>query len=160
MSETTLKNIINLLKSNNIEFVHFNHEPVPKDSLGASKVRGLSPDSGAKALILQGKSGKFYQTVLSGHLRLDIKKVKNLTSEKNISLASPNDVLEVTGCVIGTVPPMGVLFNIPVYIDHSLLEKKEVVFSAGTRTDTIRINPQEFVKINKAIVADISKQVE
>lgn len=160
MSETTLKEIIGLLKNNNIEFVHFNHNPIPKDSVGAAKVRGLSLDSGAKALILQGKSGKFYQTILSGHLRLDIKKVKNLTSEKNISLASPDNVLEITGCVIGTVPPLGILFNIPVYVDHSLLEKEEVVFSAGTSTDTIRISPKEFVKINNAIVADISKPTE
>lgn len=160
MSETTLNKIIVLLEKNNVQFEHFNHDPVPKDSVGAAKVRGLSPDSGAKALILQGKSGKFYQTVLSGHLRLDIKKLKNLTSEKNISLAAPSDVLEITGCVIGTVPPMGVLFNIPVYVDNSLLEKEEVVFSAGTSTDTIKISPKEFVKINNAIVANISKKIE
>ena len=159
MSSTTLQDIISFLKSKDVVFKHISHDHIPKDSLSAAKVRGLSPDSGAKALILQGKSGKFYQFVLSGNRRLDLKKLRNLTSEKNISLAAPSDVLEVTGCVIGTVPPLGIMFDIPVYVDSRVEDRDWVVFSAGTKTDSIEIDPKEFIKVNKAIVADISKEL-
>jgi len=157
MSQDTLKKIIELLKKNNIQFEHQHHEAIPKDSLGASKVRGLNPDSGAKALVLQGKSGKFYQAIISGNLRLDFKKLKKITNEKNISMASPDDVFRLTNCIVGTVPPLGVLFDITVFVDEKLVAREWVVFSAGTSTDSIKINPKNLVKINNATVDNFDK---
>lgn len=156
MSRATLNLILAKFKDNNLEYVHYNHDPIPKDSIGAAKVRGLSIDSGAKAIVFQSKKGDFYQIILSGHRRVDLKKFKEIVNEKNISLAKPQAVLKLTDCVVGTVPPMGVLFNIPVFIDRLILDKEEIVFSAGTDTDTIKTNPNNLAKLNNATVIDIS----
>lgn len=158
MSKTTLKQIKHFLDINSIPFNHLTHKTIPRDSLGASIIRGTNFEDGAKALILETKSGKIIQAVVPANFRIDIKKLKKLINEKNLSLVSPDTVLELTGCVVGSVPPFGILWKIPVYFDKSLLSKKEVVFSAGTKEDSILIDPNKLATINEAIIEDIIKE--
>jgi len=158
MGKEVLNKILELLERSNIEFNHQTHETIGRDSVSASKIRGSNLNQGAKALILKTKSEKFVQMVLPANLRLDLKKAKKLVGEKNISLASPDEVLEITSCVVGSVPPFGILWNLDIYFDKLLLDKELVVFSAGTLEDSIFIKPQDLIKCNKGIIASISKE--
>lgn len=157
MGREVLQKILTLLKNSNIEFKHQTHETINRDSVSASKIRGSNLNQGAKALILKTKSKKFVQMVLPANLRLDLKKAKLLVGEKNISLASPDEVLELTTCVVGSVPPFGILWNIPTYFDKLLLDKELLVFSSGTLEDSIFIKPHDLINCNKGIVATIIK---
>lgn len=158
MSKKTLEKIILLLKEKSISFKQQQHKTIEKSSQAASKIRGTKLSDGAKALIMKTKSGKFIQVILPADKKANMKAIKQLIGEKNISLASPDEVFMLTDCIVGSVPPCGALWNIPVYADKTLLEKEEVVFSAGTLEDSVFINPVQLLKINNAQVADISKE--
>lgn len=157
MGKEVLNKILKSLNESKVDFKHQVHETISRDSVSASKIRGSNLNQGAKALILKTKSGKFVQMVLPANLRLDLKKAKFLVGEKNISLASPDEVFELTSCVVGSVPPCGNLWNIPVYFDKLLFDKELVVFSSGTLEDSIFIKPQDLLDCSKGIVASISK---
>lgn len=171
MTSQVFFQIKELLDNNSVEYQHIVHEPV-KTSKEAADTRGFSLDDGAKALILkvQNKEGSnnenlnrtssysFIQCVISASQRIDLKKVKLLTVSKNVALASPEEVLEKTGCTIGSVPPFGILFGIKMYIDKSVLTREMIVFSAGTHTDSIRMKPQDYIEIVGAEVVDIRKE--
>jgi Ala-tRNA(Pro) deacylase len=43
-------------------------------------------------------------------------------------------------CELGAMPPLGELYGLPVYVDESLSVDKEIIFSAGTHRDAIRMN--------------------
>ncbi len=155
MSKETLQNILTLLDSQNIVYRHLHHKIIPSDSKGASLIRGTTHEHGAKALVLQTKSKNFLQVVIPAHRRTALKKIRKLIGEKNVSLASPDEVKEKTDCIIGSVPPMSVLWNLPMIVDPSVLDIDEVVFSAGTLEDSIFISPTELVRVNNAQIADI-----
>lgn len=155
MSEKTLELIKQKLNKANISFKHIHHETISRDSDGASKIRGTKQEEGAKALILQTKSKKFIQAIVPAHKRISLKKLKKIIHEKNVSLAHPNEVQELTECVVGSVPPFGILWDIDMYVDKTLLDLTEVVFSAGTLEDSIFIAPQELININQASIVDI-----
>ena len=77
---------------------------------------------------------------------------------KNVALASPEEVLEHTGCTIGSVPPFANIFGLQVYMDNGLLDRETIVFSAGTHTDSIIMKPSDYVNIVKPLIVECKKE--
>ncbi len=160
MSQKTFEAICSLLNGKNISYKHEHHETIGRSSDKASEIRGTKLSDGAKALVLKTKSGKFFQAIIPADKKANLKELKKLNGEKNVSLASPNEVLLLTDCVIGSVPPFGIFWNLIVFADKSLLGKKEVVFSAGTLEDSIFISPKDLINCNNASIVNIAKEKE
>lgn len=163
MTVETFLQIKKILDENNMVYTHLTHEHVHR-SEDAAKIRGTNLDEAAKAIVLKVEkkddSGKYYtfiQIVIGGDQRIDLKKLRLFFNSKNVALASPEEVLEKTGCTIGSVPPFGILFDIPVYMDKSLLDKSQIVFSAGTHNDSIIMNPEDYVNILAPEIMDLKK---
>jgi len=155
------RKIITTLKAAQVPFEHFEHEHIVTSD-DAAKVRGLSLTLGAKALVLETGNGKIVQCVVNGHRRLDLKKVKALLNEKNVSLAHPDKVLTASGCTVGSVPPFGNLFEppIPVYADEYLQEQEFMVFSAATHNHSVKMKVKDWVEIVQPVIVDIGKEKE
>ena len=139
---SVLNRILSELKQKKVDFEHIEHGFVHRSKEAAS-IRGNSLSQAAKAIVLKVKdkdSYYFMQAVLQGHRKIHMKTLKKLLSAKNISLASPAEVEEITGCTIGSVPPFGHLFGLEVIADKNLLEESKVVFSAGTHHDSVRLS--------------------
>jgi Ala-tRNA(Pro) deacylase len=158
-TETFLK-IREILNQAKVEYTHLTHDYV-RTSEDAAKIRGTNIEDAAKAIILkiQFKEGNydFIQAIIPANQRIDLKKLKILLDSKNVALASPDEVLERTGCTVGSVPPFGKLFNIPMYMDESILKKDFIVFSAGTHNDSIKMNAQDYYTILEPHVVEIKK---
>lgn len=52
-------------------------------------------------------------------------------------------------CEPGAIPPFGELYGLPVYMDQALAEDPEIIFSAGTRSDAVRMRKADFVRLAK-----------
>ncbi len=150
-----LQQIKDLLNEYKIKFEPTTHAPV-KTSEEAAKVRGTELKQGAKALIMYGDD-KPMMIVLAADRKIDNAKFKTTYKMKDLRMAKPEEVKEVTNTEIGAVPPFGNLFDIPLYVDKSLGENETIVFNAGTHTDSISMSYKDFEKVSKAIVGEFSK---
>jgi Ala-tRNA(Pro) deacylase len=150
--------ILSLLGGSGIPFDHFEHEHV-HTSHEAARARGTNIEDAAKALVFETGSGKLIECVVSGHRRVDLKKLKVLLGEKDIALASPERVIHVTGCTVGSVPPFGNLFSPPLlmYVDQEVLTRERIVFSAGSHYHSIRMRPEDWVKLANPVIADLRR---
>lgn len=156
---TSIKDFLN---SKHIRYSYVEHEPTPT-SEDAARVRGTSPEEGAKAIILKTSSDeRNVMVVLPGNLKLDSKKVKKVLMD-DISFENPDLILERFGIVVGGVPPFGNLLGegMQVLIDEKLLDNKNVSFNCGKRTASITISASDYKKAMKdvSIVGDFTKQV-
>jgi Ala-tRNA(Pro) deacylase len=82
-------------------------------------VRGVSLDSGAKAMLLRDNSSKSVETsilftlaVMSASKKFSWKLVKKVLKVKNMRFATPEEVYQITGCLPGAVPPFGSIFGV------------------------------------------------
>jgi Ala-tRNA(Pro) deacylase len=50
-------------------------------------------------------------------------------------------------CEVGAMPPFGNLYGVPVYVDEALRKDEEIVFRAGTHTDTMSIAYADFERL-------------
>lgn len=143
-----------LLDARKIAYQTFHHEPT-RTSQDAARIRGVDLHSGAKALVLRGsKSQRHWLFVIPADLRLASKKVKALVGE-NTSFAT--DPAAVTGCVPGSVPPLGSVVGLKTYCDARLQENEEINFNAGSLTDSIRMRYADYVAIEAPQLVDISE---
>jgi len=161
MSNTTFHQIKKLLDTNNIKYQVFDHEPV-RTSEEAAAVRerlfGIKAEDilkrGAKAMIVMVHH-KPYQLIISAAKRIDFKKAKALLGGP-VTFATEEDVVRLTDCLPGSVPPFGNLFDIPVYVDNSLLANETIDFNAGEKTVSMILNTKNWLSVVNPTMADFS----
>lgn len=153
MSEHTFRQICELLEKNSIRYDVMSHAPIIT-SEEAARVRGRNIARAAKALILRSE-GRFIQFVVPGDKKLDMKKAKQVLSTKSLSLASREEVQEVTDCTPGSVPPFGNLWSIPVYADKQL--SQEFDFSAGVHDKSITIARDDWESVVSPRIVDVTQ---
>jgi len=113
------------------------------------------------AQIVKSLIFKTYQTqkpllaLISGDKRLDSQKLALLINEK-LDKADADFVKQTTGFTIGGVAPIGSLNKLPVYMDKTLLEHREVFAAAGHPKSIFRINPDRLAEVSMAQMADLT----
>jgi len=151
-----LKLIKELLAKNGITYQVSEHEPV-YTSEQAAKVRGVELRTGVKALVLKTKEGDFITGLVAADRRTDFKKLAKIVGTKSLRLASPKEVLKITGCEIGSVHPFGNLHDLPTYLDASILENDMVNFNAGLHTVSIQMKTKDLIKTIKPVIKRFSE---
>jgi Ala-tRNA(Pro) deacylase len=151
----TFDKLIELLKKNNARYKLVFHELAGK-SKEVSEIRGSKLEQGAKAMLLKTKD-KYILAILGAHLKLDLKKIKHLLNEK-VSFASPEEVKELTGCEIGSVPPFSFDDRVILLIDESITKVDEIAFNAARLDASIFLDSRDYLDITKAKIVDISKE--
>mgnify|MGYP001575715212 FL=1 len=151
---TVYEKIIAALDAHGCEYKTQHHEPTPT-SEDSARIRGVSMHAGAKALVVCGeKTKKNYLFVMPADMKLDGTAIKKILGER-ISFAQ--DPLTVTGCVPGSVPPLGSLIGLQTYMDPRLSENETIHFNAGSLTDSVSMPYTAYLEIEKPIVVQIAK---
>ncbi len=154
--ESISKEIRNILDASKVEYKFHEHEPTPT-SEDSAKVRGTKIEEGAKALILKTKkTGKNIMAVVRGDKKLDTKALKSEIGEE-VEFENPDVIFEKYGVKIGGVPPFGMLFEMPIYMDESILENENVAFNAGLQTCSITMKSKDLKRILNPIVVSFEK---
>src|SRR3990167_2097449 len=157
-------NIKKALDSKKIEYKELNHEAV-FTSEEAAKVRGGSPEEGAKALIFQAKrSGQskriFIQLVIQGNKRVDKEKFKARFGFDSLKMVSTEEVEKISGVKPGAVAPFGNLFTPPVqvFVEAGIIRTSEIEFNAGDHKISIRMNTSDWIKIVKPTLGKFAER--
>jgi len=153
--EENYKKIKEFLDNNKAEYTAIEHEPMGK-SEEVAKMRGVDIKTGAKSMIVRSE-GRFYNFILSAAKKIDWNKVKAILKTKSVDLATAEEIMKTTNCVIGAVPPFGNIYEIKVYCDISLLENEEINFNAGTLTNSIKMKTKEWERIVNPEICEFGK---
>jgi prolyl-tRNA editing enzyme YbaK/EbsC (Cys-tRNA(Pro) deacylase) len=160
----TVGMIKNLLDKEGVLYKTFEHEAV-RTSEEAARVRPeYSLSQGAKALIVAIKKKntekelekEFVQIVIRGDAKFNSAKVRHALNAKDVRFATESEVAEITdGVLPGGVPPFGILWNLRVFMDKTLLQETETIFNAGDRRYSIALKTEDYLKVVKPMVVDI-----
>ena len=137
----------------NAEIIMFEAEQA-KTSASAAEHLGCEVAQIAKSIVLKAENPIL--VILSGDMRVDLKKLSEVIGEK-AKLASPEYVLEEVGFIIGGVPPMGFDRLVQILMDKSVERFSEVFSSGGSRESILRIKVDELKNATKCELVDVSK---
>ena len=145
-----------LLGELNISHEIFSHPKFSSTEEALSFGNGVSEKTAIKSLFFS--YGTEYVLVLMRVCdKLDKEKLKALlgTTEK-IQFASPEKMLELTGCEVGTVSPFCGLTNTLKTICDTNVELEDVMFcTPGVFTSTLKMPVKDFLGIVKPPMADV-----
>jgi Ala-tRNA(Pro) deacylase len=131
------------------------HAPV-FTSEEAARVRGTPIEAGAKALVLRAEE-RTVHVVLSGNRKVDNAQLRAILGTRTLRFATPEELLALTGCTPGAVPPFGNLFGLPVLVDEELAKREDIAFNAGSNTVSIVMRCADFLRLSEAKVHKLAK---
>ena len=116
----------------------------------------LSCNVGAiiKSLLFKNENG-FTLCLVSGDKRCSLKNLKKIKNQKDISMASPEEVKTQTGYTIGGVSPVGHLKAMDIYIDKSLKKFNDLYAAAGHPNCVFKINLEDLIKLTNGKLEEI-----
>ncbi|MBX2876899.1 MAG: hypothetical protein KTR30_32575 [Saprospiraceae bacterium] len=156
MSTPTFIKINNWLAEKAIPKRVLHHEPTPT-SEDSARVRGEDIAIGGKALLLKCNKD-FHLFVISAAKRLDSKAIRKYLGVKKVRFATAEELMDRTGLVPGSVPPFGrPILDFQLYIDTSVAENPRIAFNAGSITDSIILDIEDYLSVAQGEVFQFSK---
>jgi len=125
-----------------------------------AKIRGNRIEQSIKSIVLQVRLGKkeniYCLANVPGDCRIDFAGVKSYFNASSAAFAKSEKAQELTGCVIGAIPPFSFSDQLPVLADPLIQENEEVVFNAGRLDRSIMMKLNDYMRIAKPVLVNIA----
>ena len=97
--------------------------------------------------------------VVPAHLLVDLEQLRTLAEVKTLRLAGERELVELCpDCEVGAISPFVARERLPLFVDRSFVGEPEMVFSAGTHTDAIRMHYDDFAELTQPVVGNIGQR--
>lgn len=110
----------------------------PVESLEqAARERGQRPEQVVRSILFRLAQDRFAMVLVAGPVQVDWKRLRQHLGQSRLTMASPDEVLTITGYPIGAVGPLGLPQPLAIYIDDSVLAEREISLGSGVRGTTV-----------------------
>jgi Cys-tRNA(Pro) deacylase len=109
-----------------------------------------------KSLLFKTKD-TFTLCLVAGDKKASLNKIKKILEIKDVSMATADDVKNITGYTIGGVSPIGHLNEIDIFIDNSLERFKSLFAAAGHPNCVFKIDFKNLQKITNGSIKEITE---
>ncbi len=159
MAADVFDRLVALLTEARATFRVIEHEAEGR-SEAISAIRGNRPDQAAKAMVLDVRGGgggkRHVLAILPGSRKLDFAAVATLFEARKCGFASPDTAQELTGCVMGSVPPFALDPALAIVVDEDLLANQTLFFNAGRLDRSMELDTKDWLTLAKPRVARIA----
>lgn len=146
------------LDKEGIDYKHMEHARAytASETAGAQHVPG---EQLIKAVVVKS-NGNYMMCVLSAIHMIDFDKLKKTVGNKDITLAAEDEVRPLfPDEETGAEPPFGNLYNIPTFVDKAIESNSDVVFNAGTHTDTVKMKASDYLRLVTPTIGEFGKHI-
>lgn len=134
------------LKENRSKYITLSHSP----AYTAAEVAESAHIKGghlAKTVILNADDQLIMAVIPASH-QLDIETLRPVIGATELSLSSEKEFRDrFPTCELGALPPFGQLYGMEIYIADCLSEDKLITFCAGTSTELIQMEYEDYQRL-------------
>ena len=132
-----------------------------KGAANVASVLGFAERQAVKTLVFDTNKGEYVLVMLGGDQNAISGLLKKALGSKNINLADPEKVKEITGYEIGSIPPFHWQpSGFRSIIEASLIQEEILGVGAGVWGNEIMIKPDDLVKASSATVVNLTVRPE
>ena len=131
------------------------HTPTVED---AARELGVAPEQIIKSLVFQVRDQPV-MVINNGLARVDRRKLAAHleVGRKWARFASPEQALEVTGFVVGSMPPFGHRVRLRTLVDSAVFDLEVIYGGGGELNAMMRLTPAELVRVTGAEIVSLSE---
>ncbi len=141
------------LDSQQVKYVTLTHSPAytAQEVAESAHVSGLEL---VKSVILMADD-RPVMAVLPAAGRVHLGRLRQVIGANELCLADESQFQELfPGCEVGAIPPFGNLYYMNVYVSDKLPDHEDVVFSAGSHTELIRLSYEDYSRLVEPVVVE------
>ena len=145
------------LKAAGVPYEVIECDPAAADTAVFCERYGYRLEDSGNTIVVVSKRGekKYCACVVRGSDRLDVNKVvRKLMGVPRASFASAEEVIDLTGMMIGGVTPFALPDDLPVYVDRRVMDLDKVIVGSGSRSSKILVSPEALERLPNAQVVD------
>ncbi len=141
-----IKKLKAFLDENNVKYVSIKHSSAYTAQEIASSTHVSGKEFAKTVMIKIGE--EMAMAVLPASYQVDFKLLNDIFSTKKVSLASEAEFkYHFPDCEVGAMPPFGHLYDMEVYLAEVLRDNNEIAFNAGSHTEIIRMNYNDYERL-------------
>ncbi len=115
----------------------FRHESPVHSLEQAAGDRGQRASQVVRSILFRVAEDEFIMALVAGPAQISWKTLRKHLGKSRVSMASEDEVLAVTGYRIGAVGPFGLLNQVKVLIDPSVMLEEEISIGSGMRNTAV-----------------------
>ena len=112
----------------------------------AAQERGQRVEQIIRSIVFRLSHGGFVMVLVAGEKQVSWHALRRFLGTSRISMATEEEVLQVTGYPRGAVSPFGTQQPIRVLVDRGALQEDEISIGSGVRYTTVIMQRQDFVR--------------
>lgn len=131
------------------------HTPTVPD---AARALAVEPEQIIKSLVFLVKDEPLL-VINNGLAKVDRRKVADRlgVGKKQVKFASAEQALEITGYVVGSMPPFGHRRKLRTFIDPAIIEFEVIFGGGGDINAMLRLTPGELLRVTEGEVMRVSE---
>jgi Cys-tRNA(Pro)/Cys-tRNA(Cys) deacylase len=150
--EEKLKRII---EEQGIDADHLSFEKYCRSVAEAARTVGAEPEDFVKSICMVAGEGGVIVAIVKGEDRASTSRVARALGIERPRVASPDEILDLTGFPVGGTPGFG--FDARFLVDPRVLEKERVYLGGGSERSLVRMSTRELVRVNGGRVTRVRK---
>lgn len=142
------------LDEHEVPYVTIAHSPA-YTAQGIAHVAHIPGGEMAKTVVIRA-DGRLVLAVLPASRRVDLAVFCDAIGAEEVALATEDDFKKTfTGCELGAMPPIGALWDVPVFVSDELAEHDLIAFNAGTHTELVQMPYEDFERVAQPTVISV-----
>ena len=138
--------LFRFLDENKIQYVTLTHSP----AYTAQEVAASAHIPGKEMVktVMVKLDGKMAMAVLPASETVNFSKLKKAAQATEADLATEAEFQDFfPNCEVGTMPPFGKLYDLPVYSDIRLAADEQIAFCAGSHSEVVRMRYVDYERL-------------
>lgn len=149
--------LADVLKRERMPYLVFRHPPAytAQETAAVAHVPGRS----AVKVVICVADGQPLQALVPAHYLVDLERLRQLAGAETLRLASETEIAAwYPDFEVGAVPPFGTLYGHRVFVERCFVGEPEMVFNAGTHTESICMHYGDLADLVRPIVGAFGVQ--
>lgn len=107
----------------------------------------------AKVVALRDLRGRWLLAVVPAPCRVDLRALGAISGQHELRLASEREIARrFPDCEPGAIPPFESLYRVPIFIDWTFADARDIFFEDGTHRGIVGMRVRDFVRTAEPIV--------
>jgi Ala-tRNA(Pro) deacylase len=156
---TVSRKLKDYLESQGVDFEVLSHKAAytAQETAAAQDVTGWKV---AKSVVSYC-DGRYGLLVLAAPNLVDFELIRQALGCNEARLASEQEMEQLFPEIeLGAESPLGNLYGLPVYVDRGLADLDDIIFNAGSHTETIRMKFKDYQRLVNPQIIEMAKLAE
>jgi Ala-tRNA(Pro) deacylase len=117
-------------------------------AMGVARTAHVKGKRLAKVVVFRDSAGTDFMVVVPASEQVDPRALQRATGRRGVRLEDESELQRLfPDCDPGTMPPFGVLYGMPMFVDPCLLAGDDLFFQAGNHHEIVRMRRTEYEQI-------------